>query len=96
MIKQNVAMSIKCFTKLLIILSSLDHFSLRFLSYSTSTYFGLTFQERKRKYCDVDQSDWTDESDSEDEGVAVKLEKYCEADDSQNDPDFVVGISSAS
>lgn len=44
-------------------------------------------QERKRKYDDVEQSDWTDGSD--DESVAVKLEKYGEDYDSESDPDFV-------
>jgi len=48
------------------------------------------FQERKRKYDDVEQSDWTDNSD--DESVAVKLEKCDEDYDSESDPDFVVGF----
>ncbi|KAK3927527.1 Maturase K [Frankliniella fusca] len=43
--------------------------------------------ERKRKYCDVEQSDWTDGSD--DETVAVKLDKYGKDYDSECDPDFV-------
>ncbi|KAE8742159.1 hypothetical protein FOCC_FOCC012299 [Frankliniella occidentalis] len=43
--------------------------------------------ERKRKYCDVEQSDWTDGSD--DETVADKLDKYGKDYDSESDPDFV-------
>ena len=43
-------------------------------------------QEKKRKFCDVEQSDCADSSD--DEGVAVKLDKYGEDYDSDSDPDF--------
>lgn len=43
--------------------------------------------ERKRKYEDVEQSDFTDCSD--DESAAVKLEKYTHDYDSESDPDFV-------
>lgn len=43
--------------------------------------------ERKRKYCDVEQSDWTEGSD--DESAAVKLDKYGKDYDSESDPDFV-------
>ncbi|XP_034246302.1 uncharacterized protein LOC117648157 isoform X2 [Thrips palmi] len=43
--------------------------------------------ERKRKYDDVEQSDWTDCSD--DESTAVKLEKCAEDYHSDSDPDYV-------
>lgn len=43
--------------------------------------------ERKRKYDDVEQSDWTDCSD--DESTAVKLEKCAKDYHSDSDPDYV-------